>query len=97
MGGGGNEANSPQRIITEQVRFLGLDEYSSVFMVNNRTNLSYLLINLGDIMSKYCPYKYRYQLIQWICDNTKWNKSTINKLTRMQLYAIWYKMGDNKK
>ena len=47
-------------------------------------------------MNKYCPYKYKHQLVQWACDNTKWSKSTINNLTRMQLYAIWFKMGDHK-
>ena len=51
---------------------------------------------LGDKMQP-CPYKYKHQLVQWAYDNIKWSKSAINKLTRMQLYAIWYKMGDNKK
>ena len=50
--------------------------------------------NLGDKMQP-CPYKYKYELVRWACDNTKWSTSVINKLTRMQLYAIWFKRGAN--
>ena len=42
-----------------------------------------------------CPYKYKYELVRWACDNTNLSTSAINKLTRMQLYAIWFKRGAN--
>ena len=66
----------------------------STVLVSLTYSLSHLLTNLGDKMQP-CPYKYKYELVRWACDNTKWSTSVINKLTRMQLYAIWFKRGAN--
>ena len=38
-----------------------------------------------------CPYKYKYQLVDWLVKCRGWKKSHAKKLTRPQLYAIWYK------
>ena len=40
---------------------------------------------------KWCPYRYKYQLVDWLVKHKSWNKSQANALTKRQLYAIWYK------
>jgi len=37
-----------------------------------------------------CPYKHKYELVNWLVRTRKWKKSHANKLTKKQLYAIWY-------
>ena len=41
-------------------------------------------------IGKKCPYRYRYQLEQWA--NKRWpdNKTKHARMSRKQLYAIWY-------
>ena len=38
-----------------------------------------------------CPYRYKYQLVNWLVKSRKWKKSIANSLTKPQLYSIWYK------
>jgi len=38
-----------------------------------------------------CPYKYKYELVDWIVTIFNISKSKANKLNKDQLYAIWYK------
>ncbi len=38
-----------------------------------------------------CPYKYKYELVEWAIKYKCWSPAAINKLTKKQLYAIWYK------
>ena len=40
---------------------------------------------------KRCPYKYKYQLVNWLVKHRNWNKCQALCLTKPQLYAIWYK------
>ena len=38
-----------------------------------------------------CPYKYKHELVDWATKYKGWKKSTVNSLSKKQLYAIWYK------
>ena len=39
-----------------------------------------------------CPFKRKYELINWaIRNHPEWTTTHINKLSKKQLYAIWYK------
>jgi hypothetical protein len=38
-----------------------------------------------------CPYKRKYELVDWAVKHKKWSKSSVEKLTKLQLLAIWYK------
>ena len=40
-----------------------------------------------------CPYKYKYELKDWAVRYKGWSKSQANRLSKKQLYAIWYKGG----
>ena len=42
-------------------------------------------------MNNYCPYKYKYQLVQWLVTYKGWTNTNANKLSKRQCYAIWYK------
>jgi len=37
-----------------------------------------------------CPYKYKYELVEWAVKYKGWKRSTVNTLSKKQLYAIWY-------
>ena len=39
---------------------------------------------------KYCPYKYKYQLVNWASKRFDRSKSYYQKMTKMQLYEIYY-------
>ena len=43
------------------------------------------------VYSAKCPYKYKHELVDWATKYKGWNKSTVNSLSKKQLYAIWYK------
>ena len=38
-----------------------------------------------------CPYKYKYQLVQWLVVYKGWTSNNAGKLSKKQCYAIWYK------
>jgi len=38
-----------------------------------------------------CPYHCKYQLVKWLVTHRGWKESHANKLSKPQLYAIWYK------
>ena len=38
-----------------------------------------------------CPFKYKYQLVNWLVTYRGWKESHAKKLSKPQLYAIWYK------
>ena len=38
-----------------------------------------------------CPYKYKYELVQWLVGYKGWTNINANKLSKQQCYAIWYK------
>lgn len=38
----------------------------------------------------YCPYKYKYELVNWLIAHKKWSKADAIKLSKKQLYAIYY-------
>jgi len=40
---------------------------------------------------KYCPYKFKYELINWLITYKQWSKTNATKLSKKQLYAIWYR------
>ena len=37
-----------------------------------------------------CPYKHKYELVNWLVITRGYNKAKLNKLNKKQLYAIWY-------
>ena len=37
-----------------------------------------------------CPYRYKWQLVDWLVKYKGWKRSHANKLKRNQLYAIYY-------
>ena len=37
-----------------------------------------------------CPFKYKYELINYVIMNCNFNKSTAQKMSKKQLYAIYY-------
>ena len=39
----------------------------------------------------YCPYSYKWQLVDWAVEYKSFRRSTANNMTKRQLYAIWYK------
>mgnify|MGYP003115019056 len=41
-------------------------------------------------IGKYCPYKRKYELVEWASKRFKQPKSRYNKMSRKQLYAIFY-------
>lgn len=41
--------------------------------------------------SIYCPFKYKYELVDWLVTYKGFTKSAANKLTKSQCFAIWYK------
>ena len=43
------------------------------------------------VVTKYCPYKYKYELVNWLVSCKGWTISQANALKKAQLYAIWYK------
>lgn len=38
-----------------------------------------------------CPYRYKWQLVNWLVRDRGWERKNANKLRKNQLYAIWYK------
>ena len=38
-----------------------------------------------------CPYKHKYQLVNWAVEYFGWSRTTTQQLSKQQLYAIWYK------
>ncbi len=38
----------------------------------------------------YCPYKYKYQLVEWASKRFNAPKSKYQKMSKRQLYAIYY-------
>jgi hypothetical protein len=38
-----------------------------------------------------CPYKYKYELVEWLVRYKGWKITQANQLSKKQLYAIWYK------
>jgi len=45
---------------------------------------------------KYCPYEHKYELVNWLVKDRGWKHHKANKLLKNQLYAIWYKISDNR-
>ena len=41
-----------------------------------------------------CPYKYKYELVDFFVNYKGWNYNQANKLSKKQLYAIYYKTGE---
>lgn len=41
-----------------------------------------------------CPYKHKYELVNWLTTYQGWSISHANNLRKKQLYAIWYKWQD---
>ena len=39
---------------------------------------------------KHCPYKYKYQLVNWASKRFNRSKSYYQKMSKIQLYAIYY-------
>ena len=39
----------------------------------------------------YCPYSHKWQLVDWVVNHKNFKRTTANKMTKKQLYAIWYK------
>ena len=39
----------------------------------------------------WCPYRYKWQLVNWAITYKGFNKSKANSMSKAQLYAIWYK------
>jgi len=37
-----------------------------------------------------CPFKYKWELVDWLTTYHNWDKATANQLTKKQCYAIWY-------
>lgn len=37
-----------------------------------------------------CPYKFKYELVNWVVSIRKMKRTNANQLTKKQLYAIWY-------
>ena len=45
----------------------------------------------------YCPYKYKYQLVEWCLSYFKGaSKSKYQRMSQKQLYAIWYSVMKSK-
>lgn len=40
---------------------------------------------------QYCPYKYKYQLVEWVVKFGNMTRYVASQLTKKQLYAIWFK------
>jgi hypothetical protein len=40
--------------------------------------------------NNYCPYKYKYELVDWASSRFDKPKSYFNKMAKKQLYAIYY-------
>ena len=38
----------------------------------------------------YCPYKYKYELVNWASKRFRAPKSTFYKMSKPRLYAIYY-------
>ena len=43
-----------------------------------------------------CPYRYKWQLIDWAAAYFKDNKSKYNKMSKKQLYAIFYSIAKKR-
>ena len=41
-------------------------------------------------MADKCPYKYKYELVDWLVNMYGWTKSRANSMKKKQLYAIYY-------
>ena len=41
-----------------------------------------------------CPYKYKYDLVDWATKYFNVPKARFNKMNKKQLYAIWYKIAN---
>ena len=40
--------------------------------------------------NNYCPYKYKYELVNWAIKYRGFSKSKANAMSKAQLYAIFY-------
>ena len=64
---------------------------------NIREDMNKLKFRLNEIElnleqnKPHCPYRFKYELVDWLTKTRKYTKSQANKLTKKQLYAIWYK------
>jgi len=38
----------------------------------------------------FCPYRYKYELVDWAMNRFKMKKSKANSMSKKQLYAIWF-------
>ena len=44
-----------------------------------------------------CPFKYKYELVDWFVEQRGWKKSEANMLEKRTLYAIWYRINKQRK
>ena len=44
-------------------------------------------------MADKCPYRYKYELVDWLVNMYGWTKSRANSMKKKQLYAIYYDKG----
>ena len=42
-----------------------------------------------------CLYRYKWQLVDALVKYHGWTRAKANKLKHKQLYAVWYKLGNN--
>ena len=47
-------------------------------------------ISVISSMNERCPYRYKYQFVQWLVKYKGWKQSDANKLTIKQCYGIYY-------
>ncbi len=43
-----------------------------------------------------CPYRYKYQLVDWASNHFKEDKSKFNKMSKKRLYGIFYSIAKKR-
>jgi len=63
-----------------------------VIILINVSNQFYERIMGGFLLSPppFCPYRYKYELVDWAMNRFKMKKSKANSMSKKQLYAIWF-------
>ena len=49
-----------------------------------------LVINVISSMNERCPYRYKYQFVNWLVTYKGWKASDAKRLTLRQMYGIYY-------
>jgi len=61
-------------------------KYNKIFKKKRRNKM-------GWSINQHCPYKHKYELMEWAAKHFIVPKSRFKKCSKKQMYAMWYNAG----